>query len=149
MKIYKGSILKYKITGDENDRFKVTVNGNYLKEYQNIINHSPDGFCWGYAGSGPSQLALAIMIDLYGEFFAKDHYQTFKSDIIERLNIDNDFTLTEEQIETWKKSRNLETLKCKGCKKDISQWDSIIEENERYCIKCFDDIVIPRKMQMK
>ena len=146
MKIYEGSILKYKITGDENDRFKVTVNGNYLKECQNIINHSPDGFCWGYAGSGPSQLALGIMVDLYGEFFAKDHYQTFKSDIIEKLNIDNDFILTEEQIETWKKSRNFEVLKCKECKKDISQWDSMVEENERYCFKCFDDIIVPTKM---
>ncbi len=26
--------------------------------------HSPDGFQWGYGGSGPAQLALAILLDL-------------------------------------------------------------------------------------
>lgn len=24
-----------------------------------LCNHSPTGFCWGYHGSGPAQLALA------------------------------------------------------------------------------------------
>jgi len=26
-------------------------------------NHSPTGFNWGYIGSGPSQLALALLLD--------------------------------------------------------------------------------------
>src|SRR5467141_965015 len=26
-------------------------------------NHSPTGFAWGYGGSGPAQLALALLID--------------------------------------------------------------------------------------
>lgn len=29
---------------------------------QNVINHSPDGFSWGYCGSGSLQLALAILL---------------------------------------------------------------------------------------
>src|SRR3990170_4477229 len=29
--------------------------------------HSPDGFEWGYAGSGPADLALAILADYFGE----------------------------------------------------------------------------------
>ena len=28
-----------------------------------VVNHSPDGFEWGYTGSGPAQLALAILCD--------------------------------------------------------------------------------------
>jgi hypothetical protein len=28
-----------------------------------LANHSPTGFEWGYAGSGPSQLALALLAD--------------------------------------------------------------------------------------
>ncbi len=28
-----------------------------------LANHSPDGFSWGYGGSGPAQLALAILAD--------------------------------------------------------------------------------------
>lgn len=27
-----------------------------------VANHSPDGFAWGYGGSGPAQLALAILL---------------------------------------------------------------------------------------
>lgn len=34
---------------------------------QALRNHSPDGFEWGYAGSGPSQLALAILLDFTGD----------------------------------------------------------------------------------
>lgn len=29
-----------------------------------LWNHSPTGFCWGYSGSGPAQLALALLADL-------------------------------------------------------------------------------------
>ena len=32
-----------------------------------LQNHSPDGFEWGYGGSGPSQLALAILADCLGD----------------------------------------------------------------------------------
>ena len=28
-----------------------------------IVNHSPTGFAWGYSGSGPAQLAVAILAD--------------------------------------------------------------------------------------
>lgn len=28
-----------------------------------LDNHSPDGFNWGYGGSGPAQLALALLAD--------------------------------------------------------------------------------------
>ena len=44
----------------ENKRAVVTVNGNPLLERHDLVNHSPEGFEWGYPGSGPSQLALAI-----------------------------------------------------------------------------------------
>lgn len=30
-----------------------------------VISHSPTGFEWGYAGSGPAQTALAILLDFY------------------------------------------------------------------------------------
>lgn len=40
-----------------------------------IRNHSPDGFNWGYCGSGPAQLALAIILKLTGK---TEGYQDFK-----------------------------------------------------------------------
>ncbi len=47
-----------------------------------VVNHSPDGFQWGYSGSGPSQTALALLLDAtndpdiawkYHEDFKRDH----------------------------------------------------------------------------
>jgi len=29
-----------------------------------LDNHSPSGFAWGYGGSGPAQLALALLADV-------------------------------------------------------------------------------------
>lgn len=34
---------------------------------QRVFNHSPDGFAWGYGGSGPAQLALAILMRVTGD----------------------------------------------------------------------------------
>jgi hypothetical protein len=55
------------IEGDytEHDWYgEVRVDGQPLdpRPSQLVWNHSPDGFAWGYAGSGPSQLALAILL---------------------------------------------------------------------------------------
>lgn len=35
-----------------------------LAPRNDVANHSPDGFEWGYGGSGPAQLALAICLEL-------------------------------------------------------------------------------------
>ncbi len=50
-----------------------------------IVNHSPDGFEWGYGGSGPAQLALAILIDCYDVDFAVRNYQEFKWKVVSRF----------------------------------------------------------------
>lgn len=42
------------------------------------VNHSPDGFAWGYGGSGPGQLAFAILLALAGEKAARANYMRFK-----------------------------------------------------------------------
>jgi hypothetical protein len=60
---------------------QVFINGLLLEPgpSQNLFNHSPDGFSWGYAGSGPAQLALAILLELTGDKeFALEHHQDFK-----------------------------------------------------------------------
>jgi len=46
---------------------------------QKLCNHSPDGFSCGYSGSGPAQLALAILLDAtLDEEVAQANYQDFK-----------------------------------------------------------------------
>lgn len=71
---------------------KVWLDGELLTPYesQKIRNHSPDGFNWGYGGSGPAQLALAVVLKLTGK---PDGYQDFKWNHIAKLPMDLDFQL--------------------------------------------------------
>lgn len=48
------------------------------KQSQAVRNHSPDGFNFGYGGSGPAQLALAILLDYIGKPPHAALYQAFK-----------------------------------------------------------------------
>jgi hypothetical protein len=49
---------------------------------QDVRNHSPDGFNHGYGGSGPAQLALAIMLETEKHY---EIYQEFKWAVIANL----------------------------------------------------------------
>lgn len=50
-----------------------------------LRRHSLDGFQWGYGGSGPAQLALAMCANAVGEKRAQRIYQDFKFRVIARL----------------------------------------------------------------
>ena len=50
--------------------------------------HSPVGIEWGYAGSGPSQFALAILLALTDRDTAEANYQNFKRAFIVGLQAD-------------------------------------------------------------
>lgn len=52
------------------------------KHSQKVINHSPTGFAWGYGGSGPAQLALAILLTRTDEKTALRLYQDFKFEFV-------------------------------------------------------------------
>jgi len=64
-----------------NTRNKLWIDGKELNPAlsQKIRNHSPDGFNWGYGGSGPAQAALAICLEIFQEqWMAQALYQSFK-----------------------------------------------------------------------
>ena len=65
-----------------------------------LANHSPTGFSWGYCGSGPAQLALAILADVFRprREYARRFYQEFKRRVIAALPGDQDWELTEERV---------------------------------------------------
>ena len=96
MKTYQG-------TRGQNGIAIVTVQGSSpspLAARRKLRKHSPDGFEWGYAGSGPTQLALAILADHFGpgrERLATALYVDFKFAVVARLPRDG-WTLTTEQI---------------------------------------------------
>lgn len=61
-----------------------------------LRNHSPDGFRWGYGGSGPAQLALAILADATGDdSIACAVYQDFKFAVIAKLDGDRPFEMSQ------------------------------------------------------
>ena len=56
-----------------------TLESSELPLHLEIRAHSPTGFAWGYGGSGPAQLALALLMDALGDReMAERHYQEFK-----------------------------------------------------------------------
>ena len=53
-------------------------NGIHTNVPRRITHHSPDGFEWGYGGSGPSDFALNILSCYIGQEEAQKYYQNFK-----------------------------------------------------------------------
>jgi len=67
-----------------------------------LRNHSPTGFEWGYGGSGPAQLALALLADHFGpqgEARALALYQEFKGRVVAGLSY-HGWTLTTREIDS-------------------------------------------------
>jgi hypothetical protein len=67
-----------------------------------LVNHSST-FQWGYAGSGPAQLACGLLLDYYDdEAFARDHYISFRNLVVSELECDGPaacWLLTGEEID--------------------------------------------------
>lgn len=65
----------------------VTVDGRPLDPRFDLWEHSPSGFEWGYGGSGPAQLALALLADhLEDDGRAVALYQEFKWLVVANLS---------------------------------------------------------------
>jgi hypothetical protein len=96
--------MNHHLRGDHATR-RVWLDGRELlpAASQRVYNHSPDGFCWGYGGSGPAQLALAICLELTrSQRVALALYQQFKREVIAGLpddfDIDFDFGAHYQEI---------------------------------------------------
>ena len=69
---------------------------------QTLFNHSPEGYSWGYGGSGPSQLALALLLDVtQDEALAVELYQSYKREVVAEMNINFGWHLTTFEVEHW------------------------------------------------
>ena len=67
---------------------------------QKLITHSPNGFNWGYGGSGPAQLALGLLLYVTDDKnLSLRYYQQFKWEIIAHLEAA--WELTETSILEW------------------------------------------------
>jgi hypothetical protein len=64
-----------------------------------LHNHSPDGFEWGYGGSGPAQLALALLAHATGDDeFACEYHQLFKFNYVARLPQDKNWQIFAKEV---------------------------------------------------
>ena len=72
--------------------------GRGLDPRFDLRTHSPTGFEWGYGGSGPAQLALALAADVLGDDeVALGVYQRLKFRVVARLPADR-WELTEGEL---------------------------------------------------
>lgn len=80
----------------------VTVNqeGEWDYTLPHICRHSPDGFEWGYGGSGPADLALSMLTDAVGAELAERHYQRFKSQFIASQPFEG-FCISSALVQAW------------------------------------------------
>jgi hypothetical protein len=91
MKVYEGRREGYVA--------EVTVNGCPLNPRLDLWNHSPTGFEWGYSGSGPAQLALALLADhLRNDYEAVRLHDEFKRAVVASLQR-RGWRLTSQQIQ--------------------------------------------------
>ena len=77
----------------------VTVDGRPLNMRLDLRMHA-DRPEWGYAGSGPAQLALAILADAIGDDEALDFHQKFKRTVVAGLERER-WSLTQADIRSW------------------------------------------------
>lgn len=77
---------------------EVITEGGHLPLRLDLANHSPTGFSWGYGGSGPSQLALAILAHALDDRNALDRYQDFKWAFIAKLDQSKNFRISKADV---------------------------------------------------
>lgn len=68
-----------------------------------LVRHSPDGFNYGYGGSGPSQLALALLAHATGDDdLALRCYHAFKQELVGRVpGVIERWEITGRAIREW------------------------------------------------
>lgn len=93
--MYTGKII--------NDEYQVFKRDEVLSpiESMGVINYSTE-FSWGYYGSSPSQLSLAILLDYTGnKKTAVDYHVQFRNDVIAMFDMELNWELSEQSIEAW------------------------------------------------
>jgi len=116
MKVYFG---RRSFGGDV--RVAVREGDQTVRELRHVEAHSPDGFEWGYGGSGPADLALSILADYFEERVAAEelgqgnfekivkirswaYHQAFKWDFIADAKRDG-WEISEEAVDQWLERR--------------------------------------------
>jgi hypothetical protein len=90
------------IRDEETNVLLVSMDGGYFGHESSlrVCNHSPTGFDWGYGGSGPAQLALALLLEVAEEETAVELHQAFKWEVVAAFPRDR-WRITTRQLCEW------------------------------------------------
>lgn len=66
-----------------------------------LFNHSPTGFSWGYGGSGPAQLALALLMCVTSDELAVRYHQLFKWAVVAKWAGDGTWRISAGEVAAW------------------------------------------------
>lgn len=97
----------------------VVVADGVSRRLKRLVHHSPTGLEWGYAGSGPADLARSLLADFLGFDPHPVVYQQFKWLIIARLPSEASWTLDPAKLR--------EVLRMIGTELGLS------------CLRCLDE----------
>jgi hypothetical protein len=81
-------IIAMKVFSDTCERVRVTVDEQPLDPRIDLRDFKASGFEWGYEGSGPRQLALAILAEHAGPQAVPGNYRRFVQAIIAEIEAD-------------------------------------------------------------
>lgn len=65
-----------------------------------LSRHSPTGFGWGYAGSGPADLARSILVHATGDEVSEAEYMAFKFGVVTQMPAEG-WGLPQHAVRTW------------------------------------------------
>lgn len=118
MKVYEGVVVR-----DEHDRVITTaaavwewqttgrLRARVGRPLAHRLHHSPDGFAWGYHGSGPAELARSILADhLGGRLPHPAIYQAFKELYVARWEGEREWAIDAGEVAVWLRSTLRVTL---------------------------------------
>lgn len=86
------------------ERYRVFIlpGNSELPIRADLRNHSPDGFAWGYPGSGPAQLALALVAHATrDDALALRIYQAFKEHHVAAWDQADGWRCTAREVRNW------------------------------------------------
>jgi hypothetical protein len=97
-----------------------------IHSLKHIVRHSPTGMEFGYGGSGPADLALSILTDVFGGRveLADLYYMDFKFELVAGWSSD-EWVITSDEIDEWLKKKTgsgIEDLK--------QRYDALDEEGK-------------------
>lgn len=109
-----------------------------VEPLKHLVRHSPDGYNWGYGGSGPSDLARSIIGDTMGTDSPPAHvYQQFKGKVIASFDPTKGWRLTSYEIlEFFKREFKymVEALNCAVCQQ---AFEAVSRKDGKYeCPSC-------------